>query len=147
MLSNPFDFRSSFREMERLRREMNALFDQVDRGPRLGLATGYPAMNIWANADGVIVTAELPGIDVDELEISVHNNTLTLRGQRSQEDVGEDVTFHRRERGTGQFQRTFQLPYEVEANEVEATYTNGVLHITLPRAEADKPKKIEVRAS
>jgi HSP20 family protein len=147
MLSNPFDFRSSFREMERLRREMNALFDQVDRGPRLGLATGYPAMNIWANADGVIVTAELPGIDLEDLEISVHNNTLTLRGQRSQEEVGEDVTYHRRERGTGQFQRTFQLPYEVEANAVEATYTNGVLQITLPRAEADKPKKIEVRAS
>ena len=147
MLSNPLSFRSSFREMERLRREMNALFDQADRGPQLGMATGYPAMNIWANADGVIVTAELPGIDLDDLEISVHNNTLTLRGQRPQEDVGEDVTFHRRERGTGQFQRTFQLPYEVEADEVEATYANGVLNISLPRAEADKPKKITVRAS
>jgi HSP20 family protein len=134
--------------MERLRREMNALFDQVDRGPRLGVSGGYPAMNIWANAEGVIVTAELPGIEIDDLEISVHNNTLTLRGQRSQEDVGdEDVTFHRRERGTGQFQRTFQLPFEVEADEVEATYENGVLNVTLPRAEADKPKKITVRAS
>jgi HSP20 family protein len=133
--------------MERLRREMNALFDQADRGPQLGMATGYPAMNIWANADGVVVTAELPGINIDDLEISVHNNTLTLQGQRSREDLGEDVTFHRRERGVGQFQRTFQLPYEVESDAVEAAYTNGVLSITLPRAEADKPKKITVRAS
>lgn len=147
MLSNPFDFRSSFREMERLRREMNALFDEVDRGPRLGLASGYPAMNVWANADGVIVTAELPGIDLDDLEISVQHDTLTLRGERGQEAFDEEVTYHRRERGSGQFQRAFQLPFEVEADEVEASYTNGVLNITLPRAEADKPKKIQVRAS
>lgn len=147
MLSNPFDFRSSFREMERLRREMNALFDQVDRGPRLGLAGGYPAMNAWANADGVIITAELPGIDPDDLEIAVQNNTLTLSGQRGQEALDEEITYHRRERGSGQFQRTFQLPFEVEADEVEASYTNGVLSITLPRAESDKPKKIQVRAS
>lgn len=148
MLSNPFDFRSSFREMERLRREMNQLFDRVDRGPTLGMASGYPAMNVWANADGVIVTAEVPGCDLENLEISVHNNTLTLRGERTEEALDdEEVTYHRRERSCGQFQRAFQLPYEVEADAVEASYTNGVLHITLPRAEADKPKKIEVKVS
>ena len=63
MLSNPFSVRSSFREMERLRREMNSLFEQFDRSPRLAAAGGYPAMNVWANADGVLVTAELPGGD------------------------------------------------------------------------------------
>ncbi len=147
MLSNPFDFRSSYREMERLRREMNRLFEQVDGSPRLNAAATYPAMNVWTNDEGAVVTAELPGMDADDLEISVQGDTLSLRGNRPPEDVNEDVTFHRRERGSGRFQRAFQLPFTVEAGKVEATYKRGVLWIFLPRAEADKPRKIEVRSA
>ena len=146
MLSNPFDFRSSYREMERLRREMNQLFEQLDRGPRLSVAAAYPAMNVWTNADGAVVTAELPGMNPEDLEISVHGDTLSLRGSRPAEEVEEGVTYHRRERGSGQFRRSFQLPFNVDSNKVDAKYERGVLHIFLPRAESDKPKKIQVKS-
>jgi HSP20 family protein len=147
MLSNPFDFRSNYREVEQLRREMNQLFEQLDRGPRLSAATTYPAMNVWTNADGAVITAELPGMNADDLEISVQGDTLTLRGSRSAEEQGEGMTYHRRERGSGQFRRSFQLPFNVDPNKVEANYERGVLHIFLPRSEADKPRKIQVRSA
>ena len=147
MLSNPFDFRSSFRGIERLRREMNRISDEMDRDPLFGNVAGYPAMNAWTNDDGATITAELPGIDMDTLEISVHNDTLTLSGERKSEDLGEGETYHRRERSYGQFRRAFQLPFQIAADKVEARYHRGFLQITLPRAEADKPRKIRVRAS
>jgi HSP20 family protein len=140
-----FDVRSNFRELERMRREMNRLFEQMDRGSRLNVAGGYPAMNVWSNADGVVVSAELPGVSLDDLDIAVQGDTLTLRGTRKRPELGEGTVAHRQERGYGQFQRVFQLPYEVETNNVDATYENGVLRITLPRAESAKPKKIEVK--
>jgi HSP20 family protein len=145
MLANPFDFRSSVREMERLRQEMNRLFDQVDRGSESGVITSYPAMNIWSDAEGVAVTAELPGVNLDDLDIAVQGNTLTLKGNRPRLDMGEEVVVHRQERGYGQFRRVLQLPFEVETDQVEAAYENGVLRITLPRAESAKPKKITVK--
>ena len=147
MLSNPFDFRSGFSGIERLRREMNRISDQMDRDPLFGNVAGYPAMNAWTNDDGAIITAELPGIDLDTLEISVHNDTMTLSGERNPEDLGEGEAYHRRERSYGQFRRAFQLPFQIAADRVEAAYDKGVLQITLPRAEADKPRKIQVRAS
>ena len=147
MLSNPFDFRSGYREMERLRREMDQIFEQLDRGPRMSAAAAYPAMNVWTNADGAVITAELPGMNPDDLEISVQGDTLSLRGSRSAEEVGEEVTYHRRERGTGQFNRSFQLPFNVDASKVDANYERGVLHIFLPRSESDKPKRIQVKSA
>jgi HSP20 family protein len=141
----PFNFRSSVREMERLRQEMNRLFDQADRGAGTGVISGYPAMNIWSDAEGVVVTAELPGVDLDALDIAVQANTLTLKGNRERPELGDEVVVHRQERSYGQFRRMLQLPFEVEAANVEAAYENGVLRITLPRAESAKPRKIEVK--
>ena len=147
MLSNPLSFRSSFREMERLRREMNGLSEQLDRGPRLSGAAAYPAMNVWTNPDGAIVTAEVPGCDPEGLEISVQGDTLTVRGGRPQEGPAAGETYHRRERSCGRFQRAFQLPFVVDPGKVEATYEQGVLRISVPRAEVDKPKKIQVTSA
>jgi HSP20 family protein len=146
MLRDPFDFQSSFREMEQLRREMNRLIDSWGSGTQLRTPSNYPAMNVWANEDGVIVTAELPGIETEDLDISVRDNVLTLSGHRAPEDVGEDVTYHRRERGTGSFRRAFRLPFQVDPDAVEARYASGVLWLTLPRAEEDKPRKITVQS-
>jgi HSP20 family protein len=147
MLSNPFDFRSSFREMEQMRRGMNRIFDQMDRGPVFNTTTNFPAMNAWTNDDGAIITAEVPGTDLDTLEISVHKDILTLSGERHPEHLGESGAYRRKERNHGKFKRAFQLPFQVAADKVEASYDKGVLQIMLPRAEADKPKKIQVRAS
>ena len=134
------------REVERLRREMNRLAADLPSRHRVNMAAGYPAMNVWTNEDGAIVTAELPGLNPDDIDISVVNDTLTLKGKRERDECREDARFHRRERGCGGFTRSFQLPFQVEPGKVEATFEKGVLKITLPRAEADKPRKIAIKA-
>jgi HSP20 family protein len=145
MLERAFFPMSIWREMSRLQREMNQL---LTSWPRLqfGLGMGYPAMNIWSNDEGAIVTAELPGVDAASLDISVKDNVLTISGSREPLELGEGSVYHRRERGYGRFTRTFQLPFQVAADKVEASLEKGVLKIALPRAEADKPKKIAVQA-
>jgi HSP20 family protein len=134
----------AWREMERLRREMDQLFSTVGSG--LNVAPCYPAMNVWANQDGALITAELPGVRPEDIEISVVSDTLTLSGQRQPEELEEGDTYHRRERACGSFSRTFQLPFPVAADQVEAAFDKGVLRVTLPRLEEDKPRKITVKA-
>ena len=102
-------------------------------------------MNVWTNEEGAVVTAELPGVAPEDIDISVINETLTVTGARQPEEV-EGATYHRRERSQGKFTRSFELPFRIESDQVEASFENGVLHIALPRAEADKPKKITVKA-
>ena len=156
MLYRPFDSffaprrGSQWRELDRLRREMDRLFTDWPRSG-WGGAPAYPAMNVWTNEDGAVVTAELPGVAPEDIDISVVNETLTVTGTRQPElvrerDQVEGATYHRRERSQGRFTRSFQLPFRIEAGEVKASFERGVLHITLPRAEADKPKRIEVKA-
>jgi len=134
-------------EMERMRREMNRLFSNYPATSGARVTPGYPAMNVWTNENGAVVTAELPGIDPDALDIVVVENTLTLSGERKSDELKEGEVYHRRERGYGKFTRSFQLPFNVEANNVQAIYEKGILHITLPRTEADKPRKITVKAA
>jgi HSP20 family protein len=129
-----------------MQREMNRLFSGMSRWPALNAAPSYPAMNIWTDQDGAVVTAELPGINPEDIDISVKNDTLTLRGSRTTEEVQEGAVYHRRERGTGSFTRSFQLSFEVQPDHVDASYQKGILRIVLPRAEAGKPKKIAIRA-
>jgi HSP20 family protein len=132
--------------MDRLQREMNRLFD--DNYPaRLRRAPGYPAMNVWANDEGLLITAEVPGVKPEEIDVNVVGDTLTLSGVRTPDELDEDSRYHRQERGYGNFTRTIQLPFPVDVGEVEAAFKNGVLNISLPRAEEDKPKKIAVKAA
>jgi HSP20 family protein len=102
-------------------------------------------MNVWTNEDGGVVTAELPGVDAEEIDISVEDGTLTLRGTLKPGELEEGETYHRRERGTGAFSRTVQLPFQVDNDQVEATFEKGVLSISLPRAEEDKPTKVAIK--
>ena len=134
-----------WQEMDRLQREMDRLFRATSTN-RLGTG-GYPAMNIWSNEDKAMITTELPGIDLDDIDISVVGDTLTLSGRRVPEELDEDARYHRQERGFGKFTRSIKLPYTVDGDRVEATYKRGVLSISLPRAEADKPRKIQVRSA
>lgn len=146
MLMRPYTgWRSAGREMERLRREMNRLFSEWPTRAAWGSAPSYPAINVWTDEDGAVVTAELPGLEPDDLDISVEEDTLTMRGERHMEEK-DGVTYHRRERRYGSFVRTFRLPFRVAADQVEATFKSGVLNIVLPRAEEEKPKRISVRA-
>ena len=137
---------SPWREMDRLRRDMNRLFTDWSTQARRTVAPGYPAMNVWMGQDSAVVTAELPGVNLEDIDISVEEDTLTLRGDRQRGELEEGVTYHRRERRFGSFLRTFQLPFRVDAAKVDATLKNGVLSISLPRAEEDKPRRIAIRA-
>lgn len=138
---------SPWEEMEHFRREMNRLFGGGLTRPKVQPAPSFPAMNVWTNQDGALLTAELPGVNPETIDISVVGDTLTLSGSRTPEQLQEGEQYHRRERGYGQFTRTFQLPFAVEAEKVDATFNKGVLQISLPRAEADKPRKIAVKTA
>lgn len=106
----------------------------------------FPAVNVWANADGAILTTEIPGIDPSSIEISVAGKTVTLRGKRTPEQQKAGSTYHRQERWHGQFSKTVELPFNLDADRVEAAFSKGVLKVTLPRASADKPKTIKIKA-
>lgn len=147
MFMRPYrgNWRPAYREMERLRRDMDRLFADWPARSGWTVSRSYPAMNVWTDENAAVVTAELPGVAPEDIEISVENDTLTVRGTRKQEDL-EGVTFHRRERRFGSFKRSFRLPFQVEAAKVIAEFNDGVLNIKLPRAEADKPRKITISA-
>jgi len=132
-------------ELDRLQREMNRLFENYDRA--FAPAANYPAVNLWLNEDGAVVTAEIPGVDVKDLEINVVGETLTVSGDRKAESVSNDAVYHRQERGFGKFTRMVELPFAVDANKVQATLEKGVLRIYLPRAEQDRPRKITVKTN
>ena len=131
-------------EMDRLQREMNRVFETFDRGRTA--PAGFPALNVWMNEDGAVATAELPGVNVKDLEINVVGETLTLSGERKPAEMPKDAVYHRQERGQGKFTRTIDLPFNVDSGKVQATLEKGILRILLPRAEQDKPRKILVKA-
>lgn len=133
-----------FQEMARIRREMDQLVsDMMGRWPRLGGLRAFPPVNVIDDDDKIVVHAEVPGVKPEDIEISVQGNTLNLRGERKREDLG-DVGYHRRERPAGKFQKSVTLPVEINAEAVEARCENGVLKLTLPKAEHAKPRRIEV---
>ena len=112
----------------------------------LASARAFPAINIWEQRDEFIAEAEVPGLKVEDLEISVVGAGLTLKGRRP--DIAEDGTvYHRRERGVGAFTRVVRLPVEVDSSRVEASLRDGVLTLKLPKPEAAKPRKIKVNAA
>lgn len=138
---------SIFDELESLQADMNRAFSDAGYGrPRRWGAT-YPLMNVWSSADGIIVDAELPGVDPKDVDISVRGDELTLRGKAAAGESRKGETYHRRERPEGEFARTLQLPFRANAGAVKASYKNGVLRLTVPRAEEDKPRKIAVEAA
>ena len=134
-----------FRELDALANEFGQML--TDGKPFGRFRETGPAMNVWQNDDGVVVKADLPGLNAESLDVSVEGEVLTVGGAYEDDSaVTENTTFHRRERATGKFARTIHLPYEVDANTAEATYANGVLTMKLPRPEEHKPKKITVQA-
>jgi HSP20 family protein len=139
-----FQMPSIWQEMDQLQREMNRLFDTTSKG-HLFNSPSYPAINIWANEDAQLISAEMPGVKLDDINIDVTGDALSISGERRPDEMAREASYHRHERNYGSFSRTIQLPFMVDTNKVEAALTNGVLLIKLPRAEADKPKKIEIK--
>ena len=131
-----------WRGMRDLQNEMEFLLGGT-RGP---IRKQYPMINAWVSEDGLIVAAELPGVDPDEIDISVVGDTLTLSGTRNGEDLPDGAEYYRRERGDGEFTRSLNLPFMVDVDAVEASFVNGVLKLELPRLPEEKPKKITLKS-
>jgi HSP20 family protein len=136
----------NWREVNRLRRDMDRMFENAVPRLQRYRDAGFPAINVWtSNEEGIVVTAELPGVHPDDIEITVTVDKLTISGKRQPKEASEAVKYHRRERPFGEFSRTFQLPYSVNKDKVKANMQMGILQISLPRAEAEKPRQITVR--
>jgi HSP20 family protein len=106
----------------------------------------FPALNVWEEGDNYFAEAEVPGLKNENLEISVVGNELTIQGSRGDESQ-DGGSYHRRERGVGEFTRVLQLPVDISTDGVTANLQGGVLTIKLPKSEAAKPRKIQVNAN
>jgi len=142
-----FGYRSTRHPMYQLRDEMDRLltgfFGQPAEGSRFTNGRGQPAVNLWEDEDSLTVELEVPGVASDQVEISVVGGELSLKIERP-ELKQQGVTYHRRERPVGSFTRLLRLPSDVAADQVEAELSDGVLTVTLPKAQSAKPRKIEV---
>ena len=142
---------SPFERLSTLRDEMNQLFDLSapgfgDREDRL-LGVWSPPLDVFQDKDHVFVKAELPGMKKEDIRISLHENTLTISGERKQEQEVKEGDGYRSERFFGRFHRSVTLPLAVQTSDVKAQYKDGILAITLPKAEEAKPRQIEVQVS
>lgn len=141
-----YNLRSTVEELERMRRDMARLFDQATgRSVRAATAGVYPLVNVTEDIDTYFVRAELPGLKAEDLNIAVTGNNLTISGERKIPSEGDNVRYHRREREAGSFNRIIALPRDVDADNVEAVLVDGVLTVTIPKAEVAKPKQITVK--
>jgi len=134
--------------LRRLRDEMDRLFERFfgEREPFGALGPHhFPAVNLWQDDDNVYVEAELPGLTDREIELTVTGDELTIKGERAGFERAEGATVHRHERGTGPFSRVVHLPVEVDDDKVEATFLNGVLTVSLAKADVARSRHIPVK--
>lgn len=134
-----------FRELVTLRDEMDSIFESFF-GDHPVMREGFwaPVIDISENNGTIEVKAEIPGMNKDDIKISVRDNRLSITGERKQESETKDKKFHRIERFYGKFSRNIRLPADVDADKVKATYKDGILNISLPKPESMKTKEIEV---
>ena len=147
---NPFGgpvwrVKSPFDQLDRMRRQMDRLLNTFAEGaPEQAGAGVYPAVNLTEDKNNYYVRAELPGVDKDALELKVTEKTLNIVGERKIQNESEEARYHRRERDAGKFSRAVAMPGEINAEGVGAKLANGVLTITVPKAEKAKPRQITI---
>jgi len=107
----------------------------------------FPLLNTYISEEKAFVVAEIPGVNIEDIDLQVVNRTLTLKTERKPEEISEDSRWYRRERACGQFTRVLEMPFAIDAEEVKATCNEGILKIELPRAQADLPRKISVQSA
>ena len=141
-----------FREVSRLRREMDRLWDDFFGPARrafrpLGEPEWAPAVDVSEAPDKVVVKAEVPGMEAKDINISLSGDILTIKGEKKSEREEKKENYHLVERSYGSFSRSLRLPAAVDANKIEAVYKKGVLTITCPKKEEAKPKAIEIKTA
>ena len=138
-----------FREITSLRNAMDRLFEEsFVRPPRLWpeLGAWELTVDMYQTADDVVVKASLPGVKTEEVDISITGDTLTIKGEHKEEQEVKQEDYLYKERRYGVFSRSLQIPAQVKSDKAEAVFENGVLTLTLPKAEEIKPKQIKVKA-
>ena len=135
--------------LQSFQHEMNRMFNQFfqgSNGEEAKVSTWNPSVDIYETDDALVIKAELPGVSKDDVSIDVHQNTLTLRGERKHEAEVKDEQYHRVERSYGSFQRSFTLPSTIDYEKVQATFKDGVLELHMPRLESAKPRQIAINS-
>lgn len=136
-----------FRELDRLRGEVDRLFNEFSVGREPFFSRVYPAVNVGEDRENFYIRAELPGVEPGKLDINCVEGSLVIRGERTIAPEEEGVSYHRRERVGGTFRRIISVPERVDPGKVSADLKNGVLTVILPKAEEAKPKKISVKTT
>lgn len=141
---------TGFGRLTSLRDEIDRLFEvplaELARSSQL-LSGWTPAFDVYEDKDNVYVRAELPGMRKEDIDLSLHNGSLSISGERKSEEKFKDAEVYRAERFFGRFQRTIVLPTPVANDKIRAQYKDGILSVTLPKAEEAKPKHIDVTVS
>ncbi len=131
--------------MERMRRQMEGLFDRMGFANASSYAT-FPAMNLYESDDDITVLVELPGVRKEEMELDLRENVLVVSGKREPVADGGGAVNLRKERVDGGFRKTFRLPVKVASEKADAFYRNGILTVKMPKAEEAKPRQISIQA-
>jgi len=137
---------SPWTELEEMSSRLNRMFGEAGSGEAARRAFWTPAVNVEETKEELRLTAELPGMSQDDIEIEVENNVLSLRGEKREEDQQEDRRYHVWERSYGSFERSFTLPRTVKADQISAQFKDGILHIQMPKAPEAKSRKISIKA-
>lgn len=144
--NGPFEaLRGEISEFDQIQRYLGRLFS--DRGQANGRETPagvYPLLNVSHDSENVYVRSEIPGMTLDQLDVSVIGRSLTITGERAIPDEDSNVRYHRKEREAGKIRRQLTLPMDVDHERVQAKYQQGILMVVLPKAEKAKPKKIAI---
>ncbi|MEZ0361923.1 MAG: Hsp20/alpha crystallin family protein [Hydrogenobacter sp.] len=135
---------SPFAELERIRREFDRLLEELWPGEEVERAFA-PAVEMYETDNEIVVKAELPGVKKENIEVSIKDNVLQIKGEKKEEREEKTEALHRVERVYGKFERVLTLPAEVKAEQVKAEFKDGVLEIRLPKAEVSKERKIEIK--
>lgn len=141
-------YRNPWQDLDQLTNRLSRMFDDRE-WPRTPSGGGdwLPSVNVEEDADEILLTAELPGMSRDDVEIELENNILTIRGQKQETRTeGEERRYHVWERRFGTFQRSFTLPRTVRGEDISAEFESGVLHVHMPKAPEAKGRRIEIAA-
>jgi len=144
----PFRELAPFREFEKMRREMDRFWDSFfERGPTKAEVGGefLPALDLAEKDNELVVKCEVPGLEPKDIDISLSDGVLTIRGEKKQEREEKEADYHLVERSYGTFTRSIQLPKEVQSDKISASYKNGILKINLPKSEEAKKKEVKIK--
>ena len=133
-------------EFDRIRKEMDRLWDSFLEGrPMRRAGEWLPSIDVSETKSDLVIKAELPGMDSKDIDISLSNGFLTIKGEKNQEKEEKDENYHLIERSYGSFTRSVRLPREVQSDKITASFKNGVLRVTLPKSEEAKKKEIKIK--